>query len=645
MGQYREEVIVVFEEILDKGNIAIAQEALLAKNESCGVDGMYTSEITEYLKNNGDLLMDELRSGAYTPKMVIESTILGRKGKARTITRLTTVDKLILRAIMQVLERHIAPLFHEDSYAFQKDKKLVDAVKKAAAYIENGADYVAKIDFENCFDNIRHDDIIAVLAQYDVDDRTLALIRKFLRCSIAEEMEIRTKTIGLVQGSPLSPLLCNIFLNDADIFFAESNYRFVRYADDINIYANTYEEALVILAATKEFVESVLHLKLNTDKSGVFPSMQHIYLGYEFLNFAGGRVGIRKFDRKTRTKLYKWRTSAITQVDDEYHLLADGILVKKDYSLLFENPEKQMHIPAECTECINIYSDITFSENFFEFASEKNLWINIFDKHGEYLGAYVPRRSSKASKTLLRQAAIYNDPAARLEVAKAFLEGAFHNMRENLKYYRRHMTDERLDQTVAALRECMIEADAAPDVERLMLIEARARGEYYACFNVILPDEDFEFGARTKRPPLDAINALISFGNTVLYRRAASAIYRSRLDIRIGFLHATNNRPESLNLDIAEMFRPVIVDRVIFSLINKEMMDETLHFERVANGGIYMNTEGKKIFLRAFEGKMRQRVKTGGRSLPYEDLLLREVYKLADHVDGKGRYKPYKYFL
>ena len=635
----------MFEEILSKENLARAQEALLEKNESCGVDGMMTSEIADYMKHNSELLVSELRSGDYTPRLVQTGTILGKSGKKRMITRLTTIDKLILRAVMQVLDRHCSPMFHKNSFAFQAGKGVLDAVKCAAAYIEGGANFVAEIDIEKCFDNIPHDALLKTLRRHGVDDATLALIGKYLKCRIVEDFEITTKDAGIVQGSPLSPLLCNLYLHDADVFFEKNDFHFVRYADDINIYTETYEKGLEAFNAVRGYIETALSLPVSKEKSGVFSSMRHPYLGYEFLNFTGGKVGLRKFDRKKRTKLNNWRVSAITQVDDEYHLIADGILVKKDFSLLFENPEKKMHIPVEATESINIYSDIVFSESFFEFISGKDMWVNIFNKQGEYLGAFVPQRSQKSSKTLLRQADAYNRPEERIQLARAFIDGAFHNMRENLKYYLRHIRDDALTDAIATLTACMKAADEAADVDALMLIEARARNSYYSCYNTILPDEDFEFSARSKRPPKDAINSLISFGNTVLYRRIASKVYRSRLDIRIGFLHATNKRPESLNLDIAEIFRPVIVDRVVFSIINKEMVDEGLHFENVDNGGIYMNTQGRKIFLQAFEAKMRQRVTLDGRPVSYEELIRLEVNKLANHIDGKGQYRPYKYFL
>jgi CRISPR-associated endonuclease Cas1 len=124
-------------------------------------------------------------------------------------------------------------------------------------------------------------------------------------------------------------------------------------------------------------------------------------------------------------------------------------------------------------------------------------------------------------------------------------------------------------------------------VSDLMLVEGRVRGTYYTCLNDILPYDDFLFTKRTRRPPEDPLNSLIIFGNTVMYRRVAKEIYKSRLDIRVGFLHAANRRYESLNLDISEIFRPVIVEKVIFSLINKHMIAENLHFDTLEDGAAF----------------------------------------------------------
>jgi CRISPR-associated endonuclease Cas1 len=210
-------------------------------------------------------------------------------------------------------------------------------------------------------------------------------------------------------------------------------------------------------------------------------------------------------------------------------------------------------------------------------------------------------------------------------------------------YIQNNMTALRAIEEITAMMHSEKQAESVSD---LMLTEGRVRGTYYTCLNDILPYDDFLFTKRTRRPPEDPLNSLISYGNTVMYRKAAKEIYKSRLDIRIGFLHATNRRYESLNLDIAEIFRPVIIEKVIFSLINKHMLGEKLHFDYSENGAVYLNSEGKKIFITELEDKMAQRIKTeGGGTVSYAELVRIEIGKLTRYFDKGEPYKAYKYFL
>jgi len=300
---------------------------------------------------------------------------------------------------------------------------------------------------------------------------------------------------------------------------------------------------------------------------------------------------------------------------------------------------------VESTECLNLYSNITFSNDFFRFASRNNLLLNFFDKYGGFVGAFVPSRLSASSSLSMRQSLIYTDTVKRLELAKQFAMAAAHNIRENLKYYARHSDREQLRRAIDEITVMMQEEKQSESVSDLMLVEGRVRSAYYTCLNDILPYDDFLFTKRTRRPPEDPLNSLISFGNTVLYRRVAKEIYKSRLDIRIGFLHAANRRYESLNLDISEIFRPVIVEKVIFSLINKHMLGESLHFDILDGGAVYLNSEGKKIFITEFEDKMAQRMKTEGGTISYAELIRAEIQKLTRYFDKGEAYKAYKYFL
>jgi CRISPR-associated endonuclease Cas1 len=189
----------------------------------------------------------------------------------------------------------------------------------------------------------------------------------------------------------------------------------------------------------------------------------------------------------------------------------------------------------------------------------------------------------------------------------------------------------------------MAEMKNCTSIEELLLIEARGKQKYFSVFDEILNDEDFHFDKRTRRPPKNEVNALMSFGNVFLYQRVATEIYKTALDIRIGFVHATNNRSQSLNLDIAEIFKPIIVDRAIFTAIHNREITRDRHFQNEENGGIYLDKEGKRIFIHELEHKLYQKVSVNGTSVTYDTLIRNEIKKIVRYVQSDEKYKAYKY--
>ena len=175
------------------------------------------------------------------------------------------------------------------------------------------------------------------------------------------------------------------------------------------------------------------------------------------------------------------------------------------------------------------------------------------------------------------------------------------------------------------------------------MLEARVRKAYYHCFDAFIRVEDFVFDKRTRRPPKNEVNSMLSFGYTVLYNLIATEIEKSALDVRIGYLHATNNRKESLNLDIAELFKPLIVDRVVFAMINRGMIDKEKHFVHLENDTVYLNDEGKHLFLRAFYDKLDTRITVGQRSESYYSIIKQEISKLVMFFrKNDTKYNPFK---
>lgn len=391
----------------------------------------------------------------------------------------------------------------------------------------------------------------------------------------------------------------------------------------------------------KEHLEKIEKVPLNKSKSGVYKSLNRKFLGYCFEE-KSGKV-IAKHEKKAYTTIYRdWYTTGIKKVDHNYHLINEGILTKRDYTLLFEGPTGKKYIPIETTDSLYVYSNIIFSGNFFEFVNKKGLNVALIDKYGEKIGSFVPQNNRRNIKTEIKQLKVYDNENERLELAKKLEIASVSNIRANLKYYARRKNSERLQDAVIGISRLIQQLNEAKDVTKLMTIEAQSRQKYYQCFNEILNDEDFIFEKRTRRPPEDPLNAMISFGNTLLYQRIANEINRTSLDIRIGIVHAAGSRPESLNLDLADLFKPILVDRTIFTLVNRKMLEAT-DFVEVENNGIYLSREGKKQFIREFERKLFQKVQIDGLDRTYDYVIKNEIQKLKRFFEYGEKYKPYKY--
>ena len=630
------------ENIFTEENMNEALEHLLLKNDSCGVDGIMISEYKSYYELNGEQIRQKLLIGKYKPDAVQIVEILMKKGKRRPISKHTCTDRVILDVLKTSLTPLWATEFSKYSYAYQENKGVQEAVKQCAEYIEAGHEWVVEIDIKNFFDSINLERMLSMLEKKIQNELLLKLLHSYLYIMVQEDGRRYRKTIGLMQGSPISPLLSNIYMHKFDMYMEK--YHFCRFSDDINIYCDSIEQAEQCLNAVEKFLEEELGLQCNKTKCGIYPALSRRFLGYEFYKKKNDtKVYIRKYKFENQAYYKKWNISAIQKIDQNYHLINDGILTKKDFTVLFENPEGKHYLPVETCSSINIYSEVSFSSAFFEYAKKKRLIINIFGDYGEYIGSFYTSTHKEATQMMLKQVQIYSDVTKRIEIAKKVEIASLHNQRENLRYYYKRQKNENLKKAIDDITSGMEEMKRCDSIEKMMLIEARAKQKYLQCFDIIIDNVDFPFEKRTKRPPLNELNALISFGNVFLYQRIATEIRKTALDIRIGFIHAANSRSQTFNLDIAEIFKPIIVDRAIFTMIHNMMITKREHFEVNENGAVLLNKVGKRIFIRELEKKLYQKVKIDGISRTYDSIIKHEIQKMVHVVKNGEKYKPYKY--
>ncbi len=318
---------------------------------------------------------------------------------------------------------------------------------------------------------------------------------------------------------------------------------------------------------------------------------------------------------------------------NNYYINSDGQLNRRENTIYFENVNTRKPIPIEKIYSLYIFGSVTVSSQALRLFSKKNTPIHFYSRNDYYSGSFYPRESLVSGDVLVKQAAHYNDNKKRIELAKKFVEGACKNICRNLSRYEREKEKKRIENTLQGL-------DGVKRITELMNIEGRCRKIYYRAFDEILPKK-FNFTVRKKMPPNNMANALISFGNSLMYGSALTEIYKTQLNPTISYLHEPSERRYSLSLDLADIFKPVIVDRTIFYLTNKGKLTED-DFRKDLNRCL-LNDKGRKKFLERYDSTMKRTIKHRnlGRKVSYRRLVRLECYKLVKHIIGEKDYKPF----
>lgn len=331
-----------------------------------------------------------------------------------------------------------------------------------------------------------------------------------------------------------------------------------------------------------------------------------------------------------------------------FYLFNPGTLQRKDNTLKFipleedsngnEHEGQPRYLPVENIAEFYAFGSLNANSALFNFLGQNDIPVHFFDYYENYTGSFMPREGLLSGRMLLAQTAFYKDKKKRMEIARKFIEGAAFNMVKNLRYYDNRGKD--LDGQIQQIENFSKQIKEMNSVDQLMGIEGNIRQIYYDSFNLII--NDFAMGARTKMPPGNEVNALISFGNMMCYTQCLRAIHQTQLNPTISYLHTPGERRYSLSLDISEIFKPLLVDRVIFKVLNKREIQEK-HFDRKLNGCL-LNQTGKKIFVTEFEERLGETIKHRkmNRNVSYRQLIKLECYKLCKHLLEIEEYRPFK---
>jgi CRISP-associated protein Cas1 len=329
-----------------------------------------------------------------------------------------------------------------------------------------------------------------------------------------------------------------------------------------------------------------------------------------------------------------------------YYLFNPGRINRKDNTLQFVpyddggNEMPPRYLPVENVSDLYVFGSLEANSALYNFLGQEQIAVHFFDYYENYTGSFMPRDSLLSGKVLLAQADFYSNKKKRMFIAQQILNGAAFNMVKNLRYYNNRGKD--LTEIIEGMENLAGKIDSTKEIDELMGVEGNIRRLYYEAFNLII--NDFEMDGRNYRPPLNEVNALVSFGNMMCYSQCLRAIHQTQLNPLISFLHQPGERRYSLSLDLAEIFKPILVDRVIFKLLNRKEIQES-DFDMNMNSCL-LKEKGKKKFVEAFEQRLEETIKHRGlgRNVSYKHLIKLECYNLVKHILGIEEYKPFKMY-
>ena len=323
-----------------------------------------------------------------------------------------------------------------------------------------------------------------------------------------------------------------------------------------------------------------------------------------------------------------------------FYVYNNGDLRRKDNTLQFTSAEgEKKDIPIERIDDIYVMSEMTFNTIFLSYISQYGIPIHFFNYYNFYTGSFYPKEKLLAGQLLVKQVEHYTDHGKRIVLARKFIEAAADNIYRNLRYYNGRSKD--VSVYMSEVDDLRKKIPVSQSVEELMGIEGNIRKQYYAAWNVIV-DQEIHFEKRVMHPPDNMINSLNDYVNSVIYTKVLSEIYHTQLNPTISYLHEPGARRFSLCLDHSEVFKPLIGDRLIFSLLNRKQITED-SFTKELNF-LHLKKEASATITRELEERLKKTImhRELGRQVSYQYLMRLEAYKLIKHLIGEKEYEGFK---
>lgn len=321
------------------------------------------------------------------------------------------------------------------------------------------------------------------------------------------------------------------------------------------------------------------------------------------------------------------------------YIISQGQLKRKDNSLCFRRDGKNIYLPIKNIKELFLLNEVSLNSKLLDFLSRNKVVVHFFNYYGNYSGTFYPKDKYISGKLLIKQVKTFENN--RINIAKSIVKGISKNIHETLYHYYKHGKKD-IKQYLDWIKNDFEDSlSVCEKIEEVYSLEALLWQKFYNTFSIFL-NEDFILSKRVRRPPDNPINALISFGNSLLYSKTISAIYRTHLNQSVSFLHSPSESRFSLSLDICEVFKPILVFKTIFDLVNNRRIRIEDHFISEYNYCI-LNEEGKNIFIEAFEDRLESKYKNTklNRFVSYRTSIKLDCYKLIKYIMEDEEFIPF----
>jgi CRISPR-associated protein Cas1 len=571
-------------------------------------------------------LSEELLGGLFAAGHLRRVDLPKDGGGTRRLEIPTVRDRVVERAIYQVLEPVLDPEFTPMSFAYRRGTGVKDAVAALVAAREEGAGWVVLTDFHECFDSLDRARLLEGLRDRVPDPGLLTLVGSLLGRRVLPAPGIHASDRGVPQGAPMSPLLCNLYLSSFDDALTRQGWPAIRYADDVVIPAGSSYEASLALEAAERGARA-LDLELNREKSRTVA----IEEGFEFLG--------THFDSSTPSPRAPERPIPKAKV---LYVMEQGatLALRGGQLKVLKGKDTLLAVPVTHIAQAVVFGHVGVTPHLRSHALVRGIEVAFLSRRGSYLGRLDGTRPVNTSlrRTQYERAA---DPAFQIEIARRFVAGKIANMRALILRRQRRGSAElgSLAHELEARRRASLEAN---DVPSLLGHEGAASRAYFQGLASLLPQE-MRFLGRRRRPPTDPVNAALSLGYTLLTNEAVAAASCSGFDPHVGFLHAPHQGRPSLAVDLVEEFRALIVDTVVVEAFGRGTLKAEDFRKEPDTQRCLMRDDARRRFIRAYEERQLTtfgHVPSGTRTT-YRRAMFLQARLLAAVVQGLvAEYRP-----